>query len=228
MNKIFLILLALSLTACGGEKSNPEVAGAEVAEKTKVVIKEAVKDSAKEQPSREEIADKNLHVKIETTQGDIIIELDAKNAPISTKNFISYVKSGYYDGTIFHRVIPNFMIQGGGFDTNLMQKEAKESIQNEADNGLKNTRGTISMARTNEPHSASAQFFINIKDNPFLDHRSKDMRGWGYAVFGKVVSGMDVVDRIEAVQTAVKVMGGAPHENVPVDLVIMNKVTLVK
>ncbi|HIQ07380.1 MAG TPA: peptidyl-prolyl cis-trans isomerase [Thiotrichaceae bacterium] len=228
MSKVFLILLALSLAACGGGESNPEVAVAEVEGKTKIVIKEAVKDSAKEQSSREEIADKNLHVKIETTQGDIIIELDAKNAPVSTKNFISYVESGYYDGTIFHRVIPNFMIQGGGFDINLMQKETKESIQNEADNGLKNTRGTISMARTNEPHSASAQFFINIKDNPFLDHRSKDMRGWGYAVFGKVVSGMDVVDRIEAVQTAVKVMGGAPHENVPVDLVIMNKVTLVK
>ncbi|MCK5726161.1 MAG: peptidylprolyl isomerase [Thiotrichaceae bacterium] len=181
-------------------------------------------------PSNGDKMTSNPQVKIETTLGEIVIELDAKNAPISTKNFLTYVESGFYNGTIFHRVMPDFMIQGGGFGSDLQKKGSNEPIQNEADNGLSNNKGTVSMARTNDPHSASAQFFINVKDNNFLNHRSKDMQGWGYAVFGKVVSGMDVVEKIENVRISAQVLGqgGMPHENVPAEKVIMNKVTLVK
>ncbi|MEE9352136.1 MAG: peptidylprolyl isomerase [Thiotrichaceae bacterium] len=166
----------------------------------------------------------NPQVKIETTLGDITLELDATNAPISTENFISYVKDGHYDGTIFHRVIPNFMVQGGGMNPDMSEKTSKASIKNEANNGLKNDKGTVAMARTNDPHSASAQFFINVKDNDFLNFRSEDMQGWGYAVFGKVVDGMDVVDKIEKVQTGDKGF----HQDVPQDEVILNKVTVVE
>ncbi len=166
----------------------------------------------------------NPRVKIETTLGDITLELDATHAPISTENFIAYVKDGHYDGTIFHRVIPNFMVQGGGMNPDMSERTSKAPIKNEANNGLKNDKGTVAMARTNDPHSASAQFFINVKDNDFLNFRSEDMQGWGYAVFGKVVDGMDVVEKIEAVQTGDK----GYHQDVPVDAVIMNKVTVVE
>ncbi len=166
----------------------------------------------------------NPQVKIETTLGDITLELDAKNAPVSTENFISYVKEGHYDGTIFHRVIPNFMVQGGGMNPDMSEKASKAPIKNEANNGLKNDKGTVAMARTNDPHSASAQFFINIKDNDFLNFRSEDMQGWGYAVFGKVVDGMDVVDRIEKVQTG----DNGFHQDVPQDPIILNKVTVIE
>jgi len=136
-------------------------------------------------------------VKLTTSQGDIVLELDPAAAPKTVDNFLAYVKDGFYDGTIFHRVIFGFMIQGGGFDAQMNRKQARPPIVNEADNGLTNQTGTIAMARTTDPHSAGAQFFINVKDNRFLNHRGKTTKGWGYCVFGKVVSGMDVVRAIE-------------------------------
>ena len=133
-------------------------------------------------------------VKLQTSLGDVVIKLNAANAPVSVENFLSYVKAGHYDGTIFHRVIPGFMAQGGGFTEKWAQKPTKAPIKNEADNGLKNTRGTIAMARTSDPQSATAQFFINYADNAFLDYKSATPQGWGYAVFGEVVEGQEVVD----------------------------------
>lgn len=172
-----------------------------------------------------EAATTNPVVKIKTSMGEITAELDAKNAPVSTSNFVEYARSGYYDGTIFHRVIPNFMIQGGGMDANLAPKAgARAPIRNEADNGLKNTRGTLAMARTSDPNSATSQFFINVTDNGFLDHRSKMPSQYGYAVFGKVTEGMDVVDRIKAVKTGNKGM----MQNVPVEPVLIESVTVVE
>ena len=149
-------------------------------------------------------ADKNPVVVMETSKGTIKIELDKEKAPISVDNFVAYVNDKFYDGTIYHRVIPNFMIQGGGFDQNMNQKPTKPPIKNEAGNGLKNTRGTIAMARTGVVDSATAQFFINVKDNDFLNHRDETMQGFGYAVFGKVIEGMDVVDKIKDVKTGNK------------------------
>ncbi len=159
---------------------------------------------------------------IRTTFGEIKLELDAEKAPQTVANFISYAKDGFYNGTIFHRVIDNFMVQGGGFDTEMVQKPTGEPIENEADNGLKNDFGTIAMARTMEPHSATAQFFINVKDNDFLNHSGKNMQGWGYAVFGKVTGGTEVLEKIRAVPTTSR--GG--HQDVPVDPVIIESVTV--
>ncbi|MEX8501630.1 MAG: peptidylprolyl isomerase [Leptothrix ochracea] len=162
-------------------------------------------------------------VRLNTSMGDVVIELDTKNAPISTKNFIEYVKAGHYDGTIFHRVIENFMIQGGGFTPDMQQKPTRPPIALESKNGLKNTRGTVAMARTNVPDSATSQFFINVTDNAFLDQaNSRD--GTGYAVFGKVIDGMAVVDKIRAVPTTRRGMQG----DVPVQAVTINKATLEK
>lgn len=161
-------------------------------------------------------------VTMETNKGVITLELDREKAPDSVENFITYAKSGHYDGTIFHRVIPGFMIQGGGFDTGMQQKDTNPQIKNEAENGLKNDKGTVAMARTNVPDSATSQFFINLKDNDFLNHTSPTPQGWGYAVFGKITSGMDVVESIESVSTANK--GG--HQDVPVSEVIIEKVTV--
>lgn len=141
------------------------------------------------------------YVELETTMGNIVIELNAGKAPNTVANFLDYVKSGHYDGTIFHRVIDGFMIQGGGMDANMKEKSTNAPIQNEADNGLKNEVGTIAMARTSDPHSATAQFFINVKDNSFLNFSGKNPQGWGYAVFGKVTEGMDVVNKIKGVPT---------------------------
>ena len=143
----------------------------------------------------------NPKVVLDTTKGKIVIELYLQNAPETVVNFLSYVDAKFYDGTIFHRVIPNFMIQGGGFTADMQRKPGKEPIKNEADKGLKNERGTIAMARTGDPHSATAQFFINTVDNDFLNHKNKTQQGWGYAAFGKVIEGMDVVDAISAVKT---------------------------
>lgn len=154
-----------------------------------------------------------------TNFGDIKIELDFENAPKTAENFKQYVEEGFYDGTIFHRVINGFMIQGGGFEPGMKQKATREPIENEADNGLKNTVGTLAMARTMDPHSASAQFFINVKDNDFLNHSGKNMQGWGYAVFGKVTEGMDVVEKIKAVATT----SAAGHQDVPADDVIIEQ-----
>lgn len=161
-------------------------------------------------------------VEIKTSKGTILVELDPKAAPKSVENFLSYVNDGTYDGTIFHRVIKDFMIQGGGFVPQMVQKKTKAPVVNEADNGLKNLRGTIAMARTMDPHSATSQFFINTVDNSFLDHTAKNTQGWGYCVFGKVVEGMDTVDEITKVKTANK-MG---HQDVPVVPVIIEKVTV--
>ena len=141
------------------------------------------------------------YVELETTMGNIVIELNADKAPNTVANFLDYVKSGHYDGTIFHRVIDGFMVQGGGMDANMKEKTTNAPIQNEADNGLKNEVGTIAMARTSDPHSATAQFFINVKDNSFLNFSGKNPQGWGYAVFGKVTEGMDVVNKIKGVPT---------------------------
>jgi len=161
---------------------------------------------------------KNPVVTMATSMGDIRIELDAEKAPITTKNFLDYVGDGHFDGMIFHRVIPGFMIQGGGFDPKLSQKKTKAPIKNEAANGLKNVTGSIAMARTSDVDSASAQFFINVKDNDFLNHKSPSPDGFGYAVFGQVVEGMDVVHAIEKVRTGNRGM----HQDVPVEAVVIN------
>jgi len=163
-------------------------------------------------------------VHLETSAGNITIELYSAEAPKSVANFLSYVRSGHYDGTIFHRVIPGFMVQGGGFNANMSQKETGAPIENEADNGLRNLRGTICMARTQEPHSATSQFFINTKDNPALDHRDKSIPGWGYAVFGKLTTGLDVMDAIEAVDTGSR----AGHQDVPLDPVEIETARVVR
>ncbi len=165
----------------------------------------------------------NPKVQLETSKGVIIVELDAAAAPKTVENFVSYVEDGFYDGTIFHRVIKQFMIQGGGFTSDMKQKSPNAPVQNEADNGLENNRGTIAMARTNDPHSATAQFFINIIDNTFLNHKAKTSQGWGYCVFGHVIEGLDVVDAIEAVSTTTK----SPYQDVPVEPVIIEKATMV-
>lgn len=161
-----------------------------------------------------------IHVADTTTQGIVTLELDAQNAPKTTENFLNYVSNGFYDGTIFHRVIKNFMIQGGGFTSDMKQKTTDAPIENEAQNGLKNDKYTIAMARTGDPHSATAQFFINTVDNGFLNHTSPSPQGWGYAVFGKVVGGEDVVDAIKKVRTTRKGF----HDDVPFDAVTIDKV----
>lgn len=156
---------------------------------------------------------------LETNKGSIKINLDEDNTPVTAANFKRYVENGFYDGVIFHRVISGFMIQGGGFEPGMMEKDTRESIENEADKGRSNTVGTIAMARTMDPHSASAQFFINVKDNHFLDHKDKSQQGWGYCVFGQVIEGMDIVREIEAVATTSR----QGHQDVPVDDVIITK-----
>lgn len=161
-------------------------------------------------------------ITLHTNYGDITIDVDFDKAPISATNFTQYAEDGFYNGTIFHRVIDGFMIQGGGFDENMEQKETSAPIENEADNGLKNDKYTLAMARTMDPHSASSQFFINVKDNDFLNHTGKNTQGWGYCVFGKVTDGTDVVDKITAVKTSSQGM----HQDVPVDAVIIQSVTV--
>lgn len=157
----------------------------------------------------------NTRVKLITNMGDIVLELDGAKAPITTQNFLDYVKNGFYSNVIFHRVIPNFMIQGGGFEPGMNQKNTNAPITNEADNGLKNDKYTIAMARTQDPHSASAQFFINTNDNDFLNFTAPSVQGWGYAVFGKVVEGTEVVDAIEKVATGTRGFhGDVPREDV--------------
>jgi len=163
-------------------------------------------------------------IEMQTSAGTLRIELDEANAPLSAANFLAYVKSGHYDGTIFHRVIKGFMLQGGGFEPGMKQKPTMEPIKNEANNGLKNKRYTLSMARTSDPHSATSQFFLNTVDNGFLDFKAENASGWGYAVFGKVVSGMEVVDAIEKVRTGSK----AGHGDVPLEDVVILRATEVE
>jgi peptidyl-prolyl cis-trans isomerase B (cyclophilin B) len=170
------------------------------------------------------MSDTQTKVKLTTTLGEIIIQLNTEKAPISSANFLTYVNEGFYNGTIFHRIIPDFMAQGGGFDTSFNQKPVHASIKNEANNGLTNTRGTLAMARTNDPNSATAQFFINYKDNSFLNHTSQTASGWGYAVFGEVIEGMDVVDAMSTQATSNR--GG--HQDVPKTDIIIEKAELIK
>lgn len=161
-----------------------------------------------------------MKVRMQTNHGDIVLELDEQKAPETVSNFMTYVREGFFDGTLFHRVINGFMIQGGGFEPGMHQKPTRESIKNEADNGLKNETGAIAMARTPDPHSASSQFFINVNDNNFLNHQSPTPQGWGYCVFGRVVEGMDTVNEIKEVDTTTK----AGHGDVPVEDVVIEKV----
>jgi len=165
----------------------------------------------------------NPSVALDTNHGRIVLELYADKAPKTVANFLDYVKAGFFDGTLFHRVIPDFMIQGGGFDARLQQKPTRAPIQNEAENRVGNERGTVAMARTGDPHSATAQFFINLKNNAFLNHSGKNPQGWGYTVFGKVTEGMDVVDRIAKVRTA----HGRISEAVPAEAVLIEKATVM-
>jgi len=164
-------------------------------------------------------------IKFTTNQGDITLELNTEKAPNTVANFVSYIEDGFFNGVIFHRIIPNFMAQGGGFTSDFQQKSTKDPIENEADNGLKNDRGTIAMARTGDPHSATGQFFVNLKDNDFLNHSSKTQQGWGYAVFGKVTEGMDVVDKMAAIPTG---SGGMFPTDVPQEEVIIEKAEVLK
>jgi peptidyl-prolyl cis-trans isomerase B (cyclophilin B) len=170
------------------------------------------------------MSDTQTKVKLTTTLGEVIIQLNTEKAPVSSANFLTYVNEGFYNGTIFHRIIPDFMAQGGGFDTSFSQKAVHAPIKNEANNGLKNTRGTLAMARTNDPDSATAQFFINYKENSFLNHTSPTSSGWGYAVFGEVIEGMDVVDAMAKQATSNR--GG--HENVPKTDIVIEKAEVVK
>jgi peptidyl-prolyl cis-trans isomerase B (cyclophilin B) len=170
------------------------------------------------------MSEANPKVQFETSKGNFVIELNAEKAPKSVENFLTYVNSGHYDGTIFHRVIPSFMIQGGGFDVDMKQKTTNETIQNEANNGLKNVKGSVAMARTSAPHSATAQFFINAADNGFLDFTSESPQGWGYAVFGQVTEGLDIVSTIEEVATGNH--GG--HQDVPLEPIVILKATVLE
>ncbi len=170
-------------------------------------------------------ADSNPVVQMQTNMGVVVMELDWEKAPKTVDNFLRYVEDGFYDGTIFHRVIKDFMIQGGGYTGEYRKKPTRGPVVNEADNGLKNNRGTVAMARTSDPHSATAQFFINVVDNDFLNHRSPSPRGWGYAVFGRVTEGMDVVDKIRQVQTG---SGGHFGKDVPRTPVVIEKMVVVQ
>lgn len=207
LGKLFIsAMLILSLAACNDEDipaSNTTVANNTIAEATEQVVAEDIIET----------------VVFETTAGNFTLALNSSKAPLSVANFLQYVNEGYYNGTIFHRVISNFMIQGGGFDAEMIQKATKAAITNEADNGLQNTVGSIAMARTGMPHSATSQFFINVKNNTSLNHRSKNGSGWGYAVFGEVSEGMEVIEAIRVVATG----SNSGHQNVPLEPVIVNR-----
>lgn len=163
------------------------------------------------------------NIKIETNYGDIFLELDEEKAPQTVENFLRYIKINHFDNTLFHRVIPNFMIQGGGFDLEFKQKPTMSPLENEADNGLSNDPGTIAMARTNDPHSATSQFFINTSENSFLNYKSRSTQGWGYCVFGKTTDGLDVIDKISSISTSKR----NGHQDVPAEDVIIKTITVV-
>lgn len=186
--------------------------------------KQTIKPITKQPTKQSKTGAKNMTVEMKTNHGTIVLELDAEKAPATVANFVQYAKDGFFNGTIFHRVIPGFMIQGGGFEPGMRQKSTSKPIKNEADNGLKNDIGTIAMARTSDPDSATSQFFINVKNNASLDHTAPAGSGWGYCVFGKVTEGLDVVQAIEKVKTTSK----SGHQDVPVDDVIIESVTIVE
>lgn len=198
---------------CGCDKEEPEATQAPI-------VQEKI-ETIDIEPERNVVENQNTRVKLETSMGDIVIELNAEAAPITVKNFLEYIESGFFNGVIFHRVIPNFMIQGGGFTVDMQRKQTNAPIKNEASNGLKNDRGTIAMARTNDPDSATSQFFINHRDNNLLNYTAANP---GYAVFGKTIEGMDVVDKIAAVPTTT-----LPNDmkNVPVEPVIIKSATII-
>ncbi len=181
-------------------------------------------EAPKAKKASKKMAEHTTQVKFETTQGDFVLQLDKAKAPVTVANFLTYVKEGFYNGTIFHRVIPGFMAQGGGFTTDYQQKPTHAPIKNEADNGLPNKRGSIAMARTSDPNSATAQFFINFIDNGFLNYKSSTPQGWGYAVFGEVVEGMDVVDAMGKIPTGA---GGPFPSDVPKTQIVINKATVL-
>ena len=172
----------------------------------------------------EDVAAENPKILLDTSKGEVVLELYPDKAPDTVKNFLNYVDTKFFDGTIFHRVIPNFMIQGGGFTDDMKQKPTQAPIKNEADTGIKNDRGTIAMARTGDPHSATGQFFINTVDNDFLNHKNKTPQGWGYAAFGKVIKGMDTVDAISAVKTSNR----GSYQDVPVEAVVIESAKRLK
>lgn len=215
MKRAFAFVLLSAFFAIGCQTTEPsadtskEALSAAPAPVTKAVVAQPVEMN---------------RVVLKTSLGDITIELDAEKAPLTVANFKQYVADGFYANTIFHRVIPGFMVQGGGFDTTFLQKPTRAEIKNEAANGLKNVRGTIAMARTPNPHSASSQFFINLVDNPALDYRAPNMQGYGYCVFGKVVNGMEVVDAIAKVTTGMR----NGHRDVPVANIVIYSATLAK
>jgi peptidyl-prolyl cis-trans isomerase B (cyclophilin B) len=179
---------------------------------------------AKAPKAAKKMTEHSTQVKFETSQGDFVVQLDKAKAPATVANFLAYVKDGFYDGTIFHRIIPGFMAQGGGYTEDFKQKPTKAPIKNEADNGLLNKRGSIAMARTSDPHSATAQFFINFIDNSFLNYKSQTQQGWGYTVFGEVVQGMDVVDGFGKIPTG---PGGPFPSDVPKTTIVINKATVI-
>jgi cyclophilin family peptidyl-prolyl cis-trans isomerase len=226
------ILLSIVAAVLAGCQSKPPPADTEIVEDANIedlVQGEANTDSdAMKMPPTSAAAEpqeperNTVMILMKTSKGDIKIELDSEKAPKTVENFLSYVEAGHYSGTIFHRVINGFMVQGGGFDLNMRQRPAPRTVENEASNGLKNTEGSIAMARTPDPHSASAQFFINVNDNAFLDYPGQD--GWGYCVFGQVVDGMDVVDAIKAVPTGNR----GPHQNVPTDPIIIDEISVIE
>jgi len=219
-NKFLIGFISFFLLISGCNASEPKKAE----EESKTTATTATTEQATD---TKDSGDKmsNPIIKMETSKGTMMIELDAEKAPNSSANFVEYVKDGFYDGVIFHRVIPNFMVQGGGMNPDMSEKANKKApIKNEANNGLKNDRGTLAMARTNDPHSASSQFFINLKDNDFLNHTSESQAGWGYAVFGKVTEGLETIDEIAKVQTGNK----GPHGDVPVEEVTIIKATIAE
>ena len=220
------LLLAAFLPSCGGSDSSDST-GSETATdestpaETEVDAMEAETDTSEESPDLRTPG--APLVLMRTSVGDLRIEFYPQEAPETVENFLRYVEDGHFDGTIFHRVVRGFVIQGGGFTADMEEKETREPISNEAQNGLKNLRGTLSMARTTDPHSATSQFFVNTKDNAMLDHTGTDMRGWGYAVFGKVISGMEAVDQIEASP----VVSRAGHNDVPDTPIVVEAATVV-
>jgi cyclophilin family peptidyl-prolyl cis-trans isomerase len=227
-----LVLLSIVSAFFAGCQSTPPPSdinknkNIEVQEQVQATETNAVADTMQAEPSiaaaePQEQERNTVMILMKTSKGDIKIELDPEKAPKTVASFLSYVEADHYNGTVFHRVMNGFMIQGGGFDADMEQKPAPRMVENEASNGLKNAVGSIAMARTPDPHSASAQFFINVGDNTFLDYPGQD--GWGYCVFGQVVEGMDVVDAIKAVPTGNK----GPHQNVPTDPVLINEVSVI-
>lgn len=223
-NQFLIVLFSFFflITGCDANEQKTETTAEESIKKVSTQNKtETIKKTTETQKTGEKMS-ANPVIIMETSKGTMKIELDAEKAPKSSKNFVNYVNDGFYDGLIFHRVIPNFMVQGGGMNPDMSEKANKAPINNEANNGLKNDRGTIAMARTNDPHSATSQFFINLKDNDFLNHTSESPAGWGYAVFGKVTDGLEVIDEIAKVKTG----NHGHHGDVPLEAITIIKATV--